>query len=516
MALPSQATLSQFRLSSWLFLRLLGFIYLAAFASLWVQIHGLIGSQGISPIAEYLELATRAQGKQAYFLNPSLCWLNASDRALTAMCAGGVILALLQILGAAQHLTLAALWLLYLSLTVAGQEFLSFQWDSLLLETGLLAIFLAPFGFSPRWPRTSQPSRLVLWLFRWLLFRLMFGSGIVKLISGDQTWRNLGALDYHYETQPIPTWTSWYMQQLPGWFQSMSVLLTLAVELLVPLLIFGPCRGRRLACFVLVGFQILILATGNYGFFNLLTIALCILLLDDGAFPKQLRALIFRPRFSKAEGQSSKVEAPSRVRPWWNGIAVCLAAAVFLLTAIPFLERSGLPLYAPATLRSIQYAVLGLRSFNTYGLFAVMTTRRLEIVIEGSNDATTWLPYEFRWKPGQLDRRPAFTIPHMPRLDWQMWFAALGNVRGNPWFIRFLGALLEGKPKVLSLLQRDPFPDKPPRYVRALRYSYHFTNLAERRVTGDWWRRDLEGVYCPALIRNEAQHGRLEIYHPSP
>jgi hypothetical protein len=479
------AETSSFFLARWLFLRLLGGVYLAAFLSLWVQIHGLIGSRGILPIGDYLADVRAVTGPKRYLLVPTLCWLDPSDRFLDVLCGSGVALSGLLILGIAPSVVLFLLWALYLSLTVAGQEFLGYQWDGLLLETGLLAVFLAPPQLWPRLARQAPPSGLVLWLFRWLLFRVMFGSGMAKLVSGDPTWRGLTALQYHYETQPLPTWTSWYVHQLPGWFHGLSVLLTFAAELLVPLGIFGPRRLRHAACAGIVALMLLIAATGNYGFFNLLTIVLCVPLLDDGVFPARWRA-----RLASAE---------PRGRGWPRWLVMPFATGIFALSLLPFLAGIGLLQHGPTWLMTTYRIVESFRSVNRYGLFAVMTTRRPEILVEGSNDGVTWLPYDFRWKPGDVRRPPAFAGPHMPRLDWQMWFAALEDYRENPWFLRFLDRLLKGSPEVLALLERNPFPDQPPRYLRAVVHDYHFSDAAARAETGAWWRRERRGLYCPVL-----------------
>jgi hypothetical protein len=472
-----------FFFSRWLFLRLLGVVYLAAFLSLWVQIHGLIGSRGILPVAEYLTAIHRMTGGDGYYLAPTLFWLNSSDQFISGLCAGGVILSSFLILGLAQVPVLLLLWAFYLSLTIAGQDFLSYQWDALLLETGFLAIFLAPFQLWSRPGHELPPSRAVLWLFRWLLFRLMFVSGVVKLRSGDPSWCSLTALQYHYETQPLPTWTSWHMHQLPGWFQQFSVLVTFGVELLVPLLIFGPRRCRHAACAGIVGLQLLIAATGNYGFFNLLSIVLCIPLLEDDFFPARLRGR-FLPRAIPGTG--------ARMRTWSHWLALPLAGGILLMSLMPFLQN----VHWPGWLVRAHRIAAAFRLVNGYGLFAVMTTRRPEIIVEGSNDAQTWRPYEFRWKPGDPKRRPSFTGLHLPRLDWQMWFAALGRCQDNDWFVRFLSRLAEGGPDVLRLLDRNPFPDRPPRYIRAILYQYHFTNETTRRQEGAWWRRVPIGLYC--------------------
>ena len=476
-------------LSRWLFLRLLGCIYLVAFISLWMQIDGLVGHNGILPAVDYLKAAGENLGSERFWWLPTFCWLNASDGFLHFHCVAGTVLSLLLIAGFAPMLDLTLLWALYLSLSTVCRDFLGFQWDILLLETGFLAIFFAPRSWRPGLSRETPPPVTVLWLFRWLLSRLMFMSGAVKLLSADAAWRNFTALTFHYETQPLPTWIGWYAHQLPVWSQKTSVVVLFLIELATPFLI--PCgrRARQAACGVFVFLMILISLTGNYCFFTLLTAGLCLLLLDDlflaRFFPKWLRPAVPAP---VAPGRSSVARSA--------GVAA-LAIAILLLsgaeTAVRLFRVRRMPLAG-----LLQWAS-PLRSVNSYGLFAVMTRTRPEIIVEGSNDGGTWLAYEFKWKPGDLKRRPAFAAPHQPRLDWQMWFAALGDYRDNPWFVGFLLRLLRGSPEVAALLDKNPFPDKPPRFIRAGLYQYHFTDIATRRATGEWWRRERTGVYCPEI-----------------
>jgi hypothetical protein len=491
-AFGSAAARPDFWLSRWLFLRLLGCVYLAAFLSLWVQVTGLIGRRGILPVSDYLAAVWRYAGSDGYYLVPTLCWLDASDQFLNGLCGGAVLLSGLLIGGAAPGPVLLLLWAFYLSLVIAGQQFLSYQWDALLLETGFLAIFYAPWGMWPRLTRETRPSPVMCWLLRWLLFRLVFSSGVVKLLSGDETWRNLTALQYHYETQPLPTWTSWYMHQLPAWFQHISVLATFVAELMVPLLLFGSRRCRHVACLGIVGLQLLIAATGNYGFFNLLTVALCVSQLDDGFFPAR-----WRQRWLPA----AETKAPPQKRHGYGWLFTPVAGVLLLLTIAPFLANMGLLAYLPSWLVRTYRIAAAFQSVNSYGLFAIMTTKRPEIVVEGSNDGTTWLPYEFKWKPGEVNRRPPFAGPHLPRLDWQLWFAALGSYHDDPWFRHFLIRLMQGEPEVVALLERNPFPKQPPRYLRAVLYEYHFTDRAGRNEDGAWWRREFKGLYSPVFSR---------------
>jgi lipase maturation factor 1 len=478
-AIDAQGT--DYRLSAWLFLRLLAVVYLAAFTSLWVQIDGLVGSKGIAPAEAFLHEAKLQYGGASYYLLPTLCWFGAGDGILHFLCGSGVLLAILLLIGILPGPACLGLWALYLSLSVIGQEFLGYQWDTLLTETGLLAVFLAPWKPRPRLLTGTCPSRIVIWLFHWLLFRLIFMSGLVKLLSGDPTWRHLTALQFHYQTQPIPTWTSWYMHQLPAWFQGVSVVFTFVLELVLPICIFGPRQCRMLAFIGLSLLQLLITATGNYGFFNLLTMALCVLLLDNRCFPRRWRPVSVTVRSTLA----------SRLR---QALALGFAIVAVAFTAMPMLRLISPNSLWPQWLVTTRAVVSSLRSFNSYGLFAVMTTDRREIIMEGSDDGKTWLPYQFKWKPGDLARAPSFTGLHMPRLDWQMWFAALSD-QAEPWFENFMARLLQGSPPVLSLLEHNPFADKPPRYIRASAYQYHFTTPDERRTTGAWWRREYQGPY---------------------
>ena len=472
-----------YRISNALFLRLLGLCYLAAFVSLWVQVDGLIGANGVLPIAPLLDWVRAHAGGDRYWLLPTLSWISSSDAALHLQCAAGTGAALLLLAGLAPAWSAAAAWLLYLSLSVAGQTFLEFQWDFLLTETGLLAIFLAP---PSRWRLRSGLStpRLARFLLVWLLFRLMLSSGAVKLGSGDAAWRSLTALRVHYETQPLPPWTAWFVHQLPAAFQTLSCVFLFFVELAVPFLFFAPRRLRLFACGMTILLQILIAATGNYAFFNVLTISLAVLLLDDAAFPKR-----WRDAASSGAGRGG----------WPRWILVPAAAILLAASAVPFLASVGLRGAIPGPLAAVYRAVEPLRSANGYGLFAVMTMERPEIVLEGSEDGASWKPYEFRWKPGDPRRRPRFVAPHQPRLDWQMWFAALGDYRANPWLVSTMARLREGSPQVLSLLAVNPFPAQPPRFVRAVLYDYRFTNAEERRRTGAWWQRELRGLYAPVL-----------------
>jgi lipase maturation factor 1 len=489
---------SSYILSRWVFLRLLGLVYLIAFLSLRVQVMGLIGAHGILPAGSLLQAVRENFGSEGYRLFPTLAWINSSDAALKLFCSVGVLFGLLVMLGIVTGPALALAWLCYLSLVAVGQDFLAFQWDILLLEAGFLAIFLAPWRLlEPPWRSgTSSVSTTVVWLGRWLLFRLMFLSGAVKLLSGDPTWRNLTALQYHYWTQPLPTPLAWYAAQLPVWFQKMSVAGVFAMELAVPFLIFAPRKFRQLGAGLIVGFQLLIVLTGNYCFFNLLTIILCVLLLDDAFLGRWLPARLVErlTEGTSAQGRATRFARAGRV------MRATLAVVILTISGSEMLAAFDQGSLVPGFARRLVDWQLPFNLVNSYGLFAVMTTSRIEIVVEGSDDGQTWQDYEFKYKqPGALARRLPWVAPYQPRLDWQMWFAALGTYQQNRWFANFMVRLLEGAPEVTKLLESNPFPNRPPHYVRALAYDYDFTDFTTRRATGDWWRRERKGLYFPEV-----------------
>jgi len=488
------------------FLRALGLIYLIAFVSLWVQVEGLVGSDGVSPVNQFLPAVYERFGRSAYSLLPTLCWFNSSNGFLHFLCSGGVVLSLLLIVGIAPALSLVALFVFYLSLILAGQTFLSFQWDILLLETGFLSIFLAPWRIWPRelfwWPGAAIPatavSRPALFLLKFLLFKLMLMSGVVKLTSGDDSWWNLTALDYHYWSQPLPTVFGWWADKSPEWFKHFSVAFCLVVESIVPFFICAPRRLRLIAAGLMIFLQFVIALTGNYCFFNLLTIALCLLLIDDAVVASLCRGALLR-----------RIRSTATQRRAYNGLSGYAAIAVIIVT-LPINAWLIFTAFKPDTewprLLAVAYGrVETFRIVNGYGLFRVMTKGRDEIVIEGSADGFDWLPYEFKWKPGDVMRAPGWCAPHQPRLDWQMWFAALGTPRENPWLGGLIVQLLQGSPDVSRLLAKNPFPREPPRYIRAMFYRYRFTTLREHRQTGAWWKRQELREYLPTMSLNEIQ-----------
>ncbi len=474
-----------FYAARWIFLKGLALIYAVAFASLGVQILGLVGAKGILPAGMLLKALASRFGPERFFMLPTLVWLNDSDFFLQILPWGGVFLAALAFWGICQPLIFFLLWIFYLSLVSVGEDFLAFQWDNLLLEAGLLAVFWSPFAWKGGFQKI--PCGLTRRLVAWLLFRLMFSSGVVKLGSGDPAWAGLTAMAYHYQTQPLVSWTSWYFHHLPLWFHKASCAGMFVIELGLPFLMFMPRRPRFLAFSGFLALHLLIMVSGNYCFFNLLSILLALTLLDDSFWPPRLLAWAGKP---KEEGQARK---------WRALIFLPLAAVLFLVTAGQVAGQLKIPFRADGILGAVPKFLRPFRSANPYGLFAVMTTKRPEIILEGSRDGVTWEAYEFKYKAGDPLRRPGFVQPHQPRLDWQMWFAALGSYRSDPWIVNLCVRLLEGSPEVLKLLGKNPFPGNPPRYLRAVTYDYRFTDPETRRRTGAWWQREYQGPYLPAI-----------------
>jgi len=467
---------NSYRLVATLFLRLLGLIYLIAFASISVQIEGLAGSQGILPFSQEMVYLEDELGLRRYFLVPSLFWLNASDAALTAAAIAGCLVSVLIVLDRWTRASLIAAFTLYLSLYSAGQLFLNFQWDGLLLEAGFLAIFLTP------------ASRVVILLFRWLLFRLRFMSGISKLTMQDPSWSGLTALNSYFEVQPLPTPLAWYAHQLPEWLLKTGTAATLFVEILVPFMMFLPRRWRITAAWITIVWQLLIILTSNHNWFNLLTIVLCLFLFDDRAVQRVLP--------TRLQTWLTPHAAPAGSPGWFKKTGVGVLASFVLLT-------SGVHLWELATVQRSSGAIGSLvdyaeayRVVNKYHVFPTMRAERTELELWGSLDGRDWRRYEFRYKPGDPGQRPSIVLPHQPRLDWEMWFV-IQHPKYMRFFHSFLQALLDNSPAVTALLRHNPFPDQAPRYIRVDAYRYRFSTPAERQETGQWWQRESLGPFTP-------------------
>ena len=465
---------NQHQLVSWMFLRGLAAIYFAAFASMFVQIEGLIGANGILPVQSKLSEISQWLPGNNYLVFPTLFWFDASDLVLTSVCYVGMAAAVMLLLNVANSAALIICYFLYLSIALAGQDFTAFQWDGLLLETGFLAIFL-PWG-----------SKFIVFLYRLLIVRFMLMGGIVKLASGDPSWVDLTALNYHYLTQPLPSPLAYYAYYLPQWFNQICVAGVLAIEIIVPFFVFLTRRFRLVTAWSFIILQCSIILTGNYNFFNLLTILLCLFLFDDRDFEYRMPAkLVTNIRMIKATpGKFANIIAGV----WLSLVLLTCATHIWL-----FNSQQKLPTLLTSLARyTSTFAVI-----NNYGPFAIMTTERLEIIVQGSNDGVEWKTYKFKYKPVDLDRHLSWNIPHQPRLDWQMWFAALQPPTKSSWFEKFIVRLREGSPQVVSLMGVNPFPNKPPRYVRAQLYLYSYSTYDQRKKMGDIWQRKYLKEYWP-------------------
>lgn len=477
-----------FAVANGIFLRILAAIFLVALLSFRHQAAGLHGPDGILPVAPFFEAVGSQLGASAFWVLPSLVWLSPSLETLLLITDIGIAASIAALLGVLQPICFLVLWAVTLSLCTAGQDFYSFQWDALLIETGFLAVFMAPWRWMPNLG-FSQPPRLAHLAAVALLFRLIFCSGVVKLSSGDSTWRNLTALDFHFFTQPLPNPLAWFAHHLPVDLLTAACALLFAIELVVPFAFFLPRNPRVAAAWCTIALQVGIAVTGNFAFFNILTIALCLLLLDDRCWPG----------FS-----SQKIHRAVFVTPW---IRVPVLLCLLPLSVVPLTASfRNMPSFL-APLSQAYSKVAPFRSLNGYGLFAVMTKQRREIIVQGSNDGHDWQTYEFHYKPGAVGRPLPVIAPHQPRLDWQMWFAALGRFETTPWFPNFLTRLLQGSPSVLGLLKKNPFPDKPPKFVRALLDDYTFTTPEERSRSGAIWKREPVSIYCPEVSLKSSQSG---------
>jgi hypothetical protein len=525
-------------IARWLFLRALGAIYFSAFYSLLFQICGLIGNNGVLPATEYLEATAHSYGSARFWFAPSLYWISTSNAWLMSVCVIGLVASVLLVLNLWPRGMLAICFACFLSFVAAAGDFSGYQSDGMLLEAGFIASFFAPRGLRPGWGGVSPPSRASLFLLQWEWFRIYFESGVVKLASGDPQWRHWTAMDEYYQNGPLPTWIGYYAQHLPHWFHASTVFLTFAVELGIVWMMFLP-RRWRLACFVIVSaLQTGIILTANYTFLNYLVLSLGILLVDDGylvrVLPQSWRdgfersAALARsqppeapqpqPALSIVDTESKPRTLPTPPPRRRHSIAFKLALASVILSWIFYATTAqlvwmlwrGLPL--PAT----PVAVLDpFRIANRYGLFAVMTRGRYEIEFQGSNDGQTWTPYPFRYKPQDLAKAPGIYAPYQPRFDWNLWFASLGDWRENPIVPSTEERLLSGGHDVLQLFAGNPFPDSPPKQVRAVLWQYWFTSFAEKRSTGMWWRRQLLGLYAPVL--QVGPDGKLQVVQwPAP
>ena len=514
----------------------MGIIYFSAFYSLAFQIRGLLGPNGLLPAGMYLQTVVKYFGASRYWYAPTLLWLESSDRALMALCWVGMVASLFLFLNLWPRAMLLICFVLFLSFVTAAQDFSGYQSDGMLLSAGFICLFFAPRGFRPRFGISDRPSRASLFLLQLLWFSIYFDSGVAKYFGGDPSWRDFTAMDQYYQNGPLPTWLGWYVSQMPHWFHASAAVFTVFSELVLVWMLFLP-RRYRIFCFCVVTFlQLNIILTANYAFLNYLVLALGVLLLDDRFlvkyFPKRWtepvcenlvqpadeavivdldlssRALSSVAPESAASQPESKTENIS-VASWkiqfqeillasylWLAafiLAWLIYANVFLILE-PVFRTLPLPVRPVAMLEPFRIA-------NHYGLFGRMTWKRYEIEFQGSDDGTHWTPYLFRNKPQNPAEAPRIYAPYQPRFDWNLWFASLGEWRDNPWVLRAEELLLSNDHDVLALFASNPFPQNPPKQVRAVLWQYWFTDLATKRATGMWWRREYLGLYAPALER---------------
>ena len=517
----------------WLWLRALGLIFFSAFYSLLFQIRGLIGPDGILPAGRYLSALHEQAGARAYWYVPSLLWLSSGNHALMAISWVGLIASVMLVLNFWPRGMIAVCLVMFLSFVSAAQEFSSYQSDGMLLEAAFISLFFAPRGWRPGLGDDHPPSRASLFLLRWEWFRIYFESGIVKVASHDPQWRSLTALDHYYENGPLPDWIGWYAQQLPHRFQASVTLATLIIELGLVWMLFLPRRFRLLCFLVVTPFQIGIILTANLAFLNYLVFSLGVLLLDDeflvsllrglkrlfpgdGKFPAAADSrLVAAPR-PTTTGHELAVEVPAKLSrfPGLVQRASIFSSALVLLWIFYNTTVLLLLMIFPVLPLPTSPIVLlePFRISNQYGLFAVMTRARYEIEFQGSSDGQAWVAYPFRYKPQNPREAPRVYAPYQPRLDWNLWFASLGGWRESPFVVRAEVQLLRGSPSVLSLFAGNPFPDKPPREVRAVLWRYWFTDLKIRRAEGLWWRRKFLGLYTPTLeLEPDGSVGAVEM-----
>jgi hypothetical protein len=490
---PAPDRRSAYWLTRFVLLRFLGLVYAVAFLAAARQLVPLIGSHGLLPVDSYLFRIRDYLGSTSagFFRLPSLFWFWHSDTALLAVAWTGFALSCLVVAGWANSFVMLALWALYMSIIHVGQDWYGYGWETQLLETGFLAVFLCPLLDARPFPR-REPPLPVLWLFRWLIFRIMLGAGLIKL-RGDAAWRNFTALYYHFETQPIPGPLSRWFHFLPRAALRAGVVFNHLAEMAAPWFVFWPRLGRRIAGVMIILFQVTLILSGNLSFLNWVTIVPALACFDDAFWAKILpRALVVRADRAAA--------AAVHHRPTW--IAGCAIAVVVALLSI----QPVLNLLSPGQVMNTSFDRLDL--VNTYGAFGSVGRERLNVVFEGTNDtvpddSADWKSYPYQALPVGLAQRPRQIAPYQPRLDWQMWFAAMGTPSEYKWTLHLIWKLLHNDPGTLSLFGGNPFPHQPPRYVRAVLYRYHFVHAG---LPGNpWWEREKIGLWLPPLSADNPQ-----------
>ncbi|XP_023700219.2 lipase maturation factor 1 isoform X1 [Paramormyrops kingsleyae] len=492
-------------------LRSVAFIYFVAFCVAYNQNKQLIGDRGLMPCQEYLRSVKHYVGGKigaaALAYAPTILWFldwadmdaNLDSIALAGLALSGFVL----LAGRANMVLMALLWVLYHSLVNVGQLWYSFGWESQLLETGFLAIFLCPVWSLQPVPPHCPPSRLCIWTFRWLIVRIMLGAGLIK-VRGDRCWMDLTCMDYHYETQPVPNPMSYYMHRSPWWFHRFETLVNHFIELIAPFFTF---LGRRL-CMVNGGLQLFFQATlivsGNLSFLNWLTMVPSLACFDDAAL-----AFLFSSTpggAKRAVCNIQRQEAAGRATLPTKGMLVRRVLNISLAVLIGYLSIPVV-LNLLSSRQVMNTSFDPLRIVNTYGAFGSITKERTEVVFQGTTSAdpqdpaALWEEYEFKCKPGDVKRRPCLISPYHYRLDWLMWFAAFQTYEQSEWVIHIAGRLLANDSSVLSLLEHNPFQGRTnPRWVRGEHFRYKFsTPGTPSAAQGKWWIRKRLGPYFPPV-----------------
>lgn len=482
-------------ITRFLLLRLLGLVYAIGFLILVTQGIPLLGSEGLTPADQYLEMHRAGYDSfwRALVEKPTVFLFYYSDTVFRTLAWGGLGVSILVTLGFANAPMMGLLWLLYLSFVHIGQIWYGYGWEMQLLETGFLGIFLAS-PLDPR-PFSRAPLVPVIWLFRWLVFRIMLGSGLIKL-RGDACWWDLSCLYFHYETQPLPNPLSWYFHHLPAFVHEAGVLFNHFVEVICPFGVFGPQLVRFLAGGFMGLFQVILMLSGNLAFLNWLTLIPILACFDDSIFRKIL------PRSARKYVETLKPEAPKISLP--GKIKVLLLVGLVGWLSINPVKN---------LIRDRQLMNAGFEPFrivNTYGAFGSIGRRRHELIIKGTQDrtldgSTTWRAYDFKAKPGPTGETPPWVSPYHYRLDWQIWFAAMTSPRRQPWMVNLIWKLLHNDPETLLLLEKNPFPTSPPRYIKVDRYRYEFTEPGSEAV----WKRSFKGEWLGPLSRQHRQLRRI-------
>jgi Lipase maturation factor len=456
-------------------------VYVVAFTGAAVQFRGLIGTRGMLPVPRYV-------ARRRFWSSPSVFALHYSDRFFAAVCWTGALAAAAMVAGLADLVPLWAaallwlvLWASYLSIVNVGQIWYSFGWESLLLEAGFLVVFLGN--------DETAPPLLVMWLVRWLLFRVEFGAGLIKL-RGDRCWRDLTCLDYHYETQPMPGPLSWFFHRLPKPLHRVEVAGNHVVQLVVPFGLFAPQPVASTAAAIIVVSQFWLVLSGNFSWLNWLTIVLAAGVLDTSTV-------------STVFGVPPPTDATATIPTWFGAMALAYVALVLVLSWRPARNLMSRRQRMNASFDAFHLV-------NSYGAFGSIGRIRQELVFEGTADVrlaadTQWTEYEFKGKPGDVRRLPRQWSPYHLRLDWLMWFAALSPSYGRPWIGRLCTGMLTNDRAIMALLQKNPFTGDPPQYVRALLYRYRYTTMRELVQARAWWHRELIGVYLEPIDLREAQ-----------